>query len=190
MPVLTIFAGPNGSGKSSVIGRVDFVGRDHLLEADAIAGRTHAVPPRLAAITAGREVLRRTQEYLKSGQDFAIETTLSGNWTTGAIKQALARHFFVRLVYICLDNPEQCIRRVQERVAQGGHNVLNDDVRRRYSRSLSNLKQFVNVANETLLYDNSGPEPRLILEIRSGHVVRKSSDLPCWARNLLERTRQ
>ena len=84
MPVLTIFAGPNGSGKSSIIGR------DHLLEADAIAGRTHAVPPRLAAITAGREVLRRTQEYLKSGQDFAIETTLSGNWTTGAIKQALA----------------------------------------------------------------------------------------------------
>ena len=127
-------------------------------------------PPRLAAITAGREVLRRTQEYLKSGQDFAIETTLSGNWTTGAIKQALARHFFVRLVYICLDNPEQCIRRVQERVAQGGHNVPNDDVRRRYSRSLSNLKQFVNVANETLLYGNSGPEPRLILEIRSGHV--------------------
>ena len=75
-------------------------------------------------------------------------------------------------------------------VAQGGHNVPNDDVRRRYSRSLSNLKQFVNVANETLLYDNSGPEPRLILEIRSGHVVRKSRDLPRWARNLPEGTRQ
>jgi recombinational DNA repair ATPase RecF len=37
--VLTVFAGPNGSGKSSVIRRVDFAGRDHLLEADAIASQ-------------------------------------------------------------------------------------------------------------------------------------------------------
>jgi hypothetical protein len=83
------------------------------------------------------------QEYLGSGQDFAIETTLSGSWTTRAIKEALARRFFVRLVYICLDNPEQSIQRVHERVAQGGHNVPDDDVRRRYTRSLSNLRQVV-----------------------------------------------
>lgn len=157
MPVLTIVAGPNGSGKSSIIGRVDFIGRDHLLEADAIAGRISPGHGRLATITAGREVLRRTQEYLHSEQDFAIETTLSGYWTTSAIKQALSRRFFVRLVYICLDNPEQCIRRVEERVAQGGHNVPNDDVRRRYSPSLSNLKQFVNIANEALILTTRVP---------------------------------
>lgn len=186
MPVLTIFAGPNGSGKSSVIGRVEFLGRSHLLEADAIAGRIHASDPRLAAIAAGREVLCRTQEYIRAGQDFAIETTLSGSWTTSAVKQARDRHFFVRLVYICLDSPEQCIRRVQERVAQGGHNVPNSDVRRRYSRSLSNLKRFINIADETLVYDNSGPEPKLVLEFRSGSLASQSSDLPHWALHLVE----
>ncbi len=189
MPVLTIFAGPNGSGKSSIIQRVDFAGRDHLLEADAIASRMHVSDPRLAAMTAGREVLRRTKEYLGSGQNFAIETTLSGSWTTSVIKQALARRFFVRLVYICVDNPEQSIQRVHERVAQGGHNVPDDDVRRRYARSLSNLKQVVNIVNETIIYDNSGPEPRLILEIRSGSIVSNASGLPPWARNLLESVR-
>jgi predicted ABC-type ATPase len=108
VPVLTIFAGPNGAGKSSIIRRVDFTGRDdHLLEADATASQIHLSDPRVEAIAAGREVLRRTQEYLGSGQDFAIETTLSGNWTTNAIKEALAQCFFVRLVYICVDNPEQ-----------------------------------------------------------------------------------
>ncbi len=186
MPVLTIFAGPNGSGKSSIIRRVQFAGRDHLLEADAIASRIYASDPRRASISAGREVLRRTQEYLCSDQDFAIETTLSGSWTTSVIRQALARHFFVRLVYVCLDNPEQSIQRVQERVAQGGHNVPNADVRRRYARSLSNLRQVMHVANETLIYDNSGPEPRLIVEIRSGHVVTRARELPPWARNLLK----
>ncbi len=189
MPVLTIFAGPNGSGKSSVIKRVEFLGRNHLLEADAIASRIHTTDPRLAAIAAGREVLRRTQEYIRAGQDFAIETTLSGSWTTSAAKQALARHFFIRLVYICLDSPEQCIRRVQERVAQGGHNVLNNDVRRRYYRSLSNLKQFMKLADETLVYDNSGPEPKLILEFRSGYLASQSSDLPHWARQVAEARR-
>jgi predicted ABC-type ATPase len=100
VPVLTIFAGPNGSGKSSIIRRVNFAGRDHLLEPDAIANRIHLSDPRLAEITAGREVLRQTPEYIGSGQVFAIETTLSGNWTTSAIKEALARRFFVRLVSV------------------------------------------------------------------------------------------
>jgi predicted ABC-type ATPase len=181
--VLTIFAGPNGSGKTSVIRRVDFAGRDHLLEADAIASEIQVSDPRRAMISAGREVLRRTQKYLGSGQNFAIETTLSGNWTTGVIKQALARRFFVRLVYICVDNPEQSIQRVHERVAQGGHDVPDGDVRRRYARSLSNLKQVVNIVNETIIYDNSGPEPKLILEIRIGCIVWSAAELPSWARH-------
>ncbi len=82
MPVLTIFAGPNGSGKSSIIRRVDFAGRGNLLEADAIAARIHSGDPGKAAIAAGREVLLRTRGYLDSRQDFAVETTLSGAWTT------------------------------------------------------------------------------------------------------------
>lgn len=189
MPVLTIFAGPNGSGKSSIIRRVDFTGRDNLLEADAIASRIHPGAAQLAALMAGREVLNRTQQYVSSGRDFAIETTLSGSWTTRIIQEALARHFFVRLVYICLDTPEQGIQRVHERVAQGGHSVPDQDVRRRYWRSLSNLKHVVSMVNEVIIYDNSGPEPRLILEIRSGNVVNKASQLPIWARKLVEDVR-
>ncbi len=86
---------------------MDFAGRGNLLEADAIAARIHSGDPRKAAIAAGREVLLRTRGYLNSRQDFAVETTLSGAWTIKAIRQATAQGFFVRLVYICLDNPEQ-----------------------------------------------------------------------------------
>lgn len=186
MPVLTIFAGPNGSGKSSIIQSVAFVGRDNLLEADAIAKRIHATLPESAVIAAGREVLRRTQEYLDSGENFAIETTFSGKWTLGAVREARVNRFFVRLIYICLEGPEQCIRRVRERVAQGGHDVPNDDVRRRYFRSLANVKQLVTIVDEAFVYDNSGPEPKLIFELRTGRLWSKSSYLPDWARGLLE----
>lgn len=138
MPVLTVFAGPNGSGKSSLIRQVEFEGRQNLLEPDAIARRMRPESPRQAGITAGREVLRRTAEYVRTEQSFAIETTLSGSWTNSAIGAALERSFFTRLFYICLDNPERSIQRVRERVAQGGHDVPDADVRRRYARSLAN----------------------------------------------------
>jgi len=137
----------------------------------------------------GREVLRRAQEFLDSGEDFAIETTLSGNWTRRVITEALARHLFVRVLYICLDSPERCIQRVNERVAQGGHHVPAADVRRRYFRSLGNLRQVLRIVDEAVIYDNSGLEPRLIVEIRSGIVVNKAEDLPIWASQLLEAVR-
>jgi predicted ABC-type ATPase len=78
VPVLTIFAGPNGSGKSSVIKRFEFEGRHNLLDTDAIAKRMNPDNPVLSAIAAGREVIRRTHEYIEMGQSFAIETTLAG----------------------------------------------------------------------------------------------------------------
>lgn len=156
MPVLTIFAGPNGSGKSSIIGGVEFVKSENLLETDAIARQIDAMNPRRVAITAGREVLRRTRQYIDSGQHFAIETTLAGNWTLNAIKIALAQGFFVRVVYIYVENPERCIQRVHERVAQGGHDVPDEDVRRRYARSLSNLKLILHIVNQTIIFDKLG----------------------------------
>ena len=76
-----------------------------------------------------------------------------------------------------------------ERVAQGGHYVPATDVRRRYFRSLDNLRQVLETVDEVIIYDNSGLEPRLILEIRSGVVVSKADDLPSWARQFLEAVR-
>jgi predicted ABC-type ATPase len=141
--------------------------------------------PARAAIAAGREVLRRTQQYLRSGENFAIETTLSGTWINRAVDQAITSGFFVRLVYVCLSTPERNVQRVRERVAQGGHSVPDEDVRRRYARSLSNAREVLKVVNEAIFYDNSGPKPKLIFEIRSGHLVHKASELPEWSRSFL-----
>ena len=77
MPALTIIAGPNGAGKSTLTRSVDFEGRDRLLDPDAIARGMNPLNPSAAAIAAGREVLKRTAEYLNRGVSFAVETTLS-----------------------------------------------------------------------------------------------------------------
>ncbi len=185
MPVLTVFAGPNGSGKSSIHQALDFDGKEHLLETDAIAKRLNMIDPRQAAIAAGRQVLLQANEYLRIGQDFGLETTLAGNWTISVIKAALMRSFFVRLVFVCVDTPELSIQRVRQRVAQGGHDVPEIDIRRRYARSLLKLRRVLGIVDQARIYDNSAAEPRLLLEVRSGGVVAKSADLPYWAENLL-----
>ena len=93
MPTLTVFAGPNGS-----------------VEPDAIALRIKPGFAQEAGISAGREVLQRTAEYVRNAESFAIETTLSGNWTNSAIRAALEQSFLTRLFYICVDSPEWSIR--------------------------------------------------------------------------------
>jgi predicted ABC-type ATPase len=49
--------------------------------------------------------------------------------------------------------------------------MFDQDVRRRYERSLSNLGKALKIADQSVLYDNSGIGPRLVVEMRSGIVV-------------------
>ena len=187
MPVLTVFAGPNGSGKSSLIRRIEFEGRLNLLEPDAIARRMNPDRPQQAGFSAGKEVLGRTTEYIRNAESFAIETTLAGNWTNSVIGAAIARSFVTRLLYICLDNPERSVQRVRERVAQGGHDVPDADVRRRYTRSLANAGRILQLVHQGLVFDNSGAEPRPVFEVRTGRVVSLKDEIPEWAEALLQK---
>src|ERR1700678_3839745 len=94
-----------------------------------------------------------------------------GDGQTQRIGAALERLFFTRLFYICLDNPERSIQRVRERVAQGGHDVPDADVRRRYTRSLKNASHVLQLVHQGLVFDNSGAEPRPVFEMRGGRVL-------------------
>ena len=181
MPILTILAGPNGSGKSTLTSQLNFEGRANLLDPDAIARRMDPADPSRVALAAGRETIRRTREYLKNAQSFGIETTLSGGGYLETMKAARTKGFFIRLVYICVGNPEKNIQRVRQRLAQGGHDVPDEDVRRRYERSLSNLPEALTLANEAWLYDNSGDAPRMVMESRDGIIVWYADDEPAWA---------
>jgi predicted ABC-type ATPase len=80
VPTLTVIAGPNGSGKSTLTRSFEFEGRDRLLDPDEIARGLNPLNPSAAAIAAGRDVLKRTADYLIRGLSFAVETTLSSRF--------------------------------------------------------------------------------------------------------------
>lgn len=138
-----------------------------------------------SALAAGREVLKRTAAHLDSGLSFTVETTLAGNGPITTMRAARERGFDVHLIYVSLDTAERNIRRVRERVAQGGHHVPDEDVVRRYQRSLENLPEAIRLAHAGSIFDNSGPAHRLILRTSEGRITWASDSLPEWIRSLI-----
>src|SRR5262245_2195320 len=84
---------------------------------------------------------------------------------------ARARGYRVKVFYLWLPSSAMAIRRVRERVRKGGHSVPPADIRRRFSRSLSNLvRHYLPLADEWAIFDNSGREPRLVADGTGGHA--------------------
>ena len=181
MPVLTIVAGPNGSGKSTLVRSIEFEGRENFLNPDDIAAQLSPSHPQKAAFAAGRQVLERTQANLQAGISFAVETTLSSKQPLDTIRKAKDCGFYVNVVYVALNEPEKNILRVSERVALGGHDVPDEDVRRRYGRSLANAAEALRLAHEAVVYDNSGLRHEKVLEVRDGVVTWRAAKMPEWA---------
>ena len=162
---IIILAGPNGAGKTTFA-------REYLLKeancpdfinVDLIAAGLSPFDPTRAAIRAGRIMLSEIERRIRKGESFAFETTLSGQGYARLIPRWRNDGYRVRLIFLSLADPQIAIARVAARVAQGGHHVASDVVRRRFNSGLRNFeKTYVNLVDTWWWYDNSGNTPRLI----------------------------
>ncbi len=200
-PVLYVLAGVNGAGKSSVGG--------HLLEraglswfnpdtfARELIARIGCEQAQANAI-AWQEGMRRLDEALEHGRNYAFETTLGGRTVPARIKAAARTHDV--LMWFCgLSSPEQHIARVKARVTMGGHDIPEAKIRERYPAALENLIALMPDLAHLQVYDNSVevargkaiPDPVLVAEMASGELVwpddlASLERTPEWAKPLLE----
>jgi predicted ABC-type ATPase len=89
------------------------------------------------------------------------------------------------VIYIALRDPDLQIERVRLRVAQGGHDIPDADIRRRYFRSLARCPEAIRLADEAIVLDNAGPEPKRMALLREGSVTWRSNSLSPWVADLL-----
>jgi predicted ABC-type ATPase len=182
-PTFYIVAGPNGSGKTTFALNDPALKSIPFINADIEAERLSPGRPAKAALEAGRLTLSNIAREISAGREFALETTLSGSSTLGAMRRALVAGYAIDLSYICLRSPSLNVGRVFMRVAAGGHHVPEEDVLRRYSRSLANLPDAVALSDRARVFDNtSDGEPRPIFERREGTIVLLRQELPTWFR--------
>lgn len=155
---LYIIAGPNGAGKTTAAKTLlpalwqcrEFV------NADEIARGLSPFNPESMSLQAGRLMLQRVNSLLEGEESFSVETTLSTRSYVRLIEKAHDRGFRVSLLFLWLHSPEMARLRVNQRVSEGGHNIADEVIRRRYAAGIRNLFElFIPLADEWAIYDNS-----------------------------------
>jgi len=181
-PYFTVVGGPNGSGKSTLTSaNLDSFADIPILDPDAVARVIAADYHGDSTLEAGRRVLLQLQEFLMHRRSVSVETTLAGKWVFGAMRQAREFNYIIGLVFVGTSSPDINVTRVQRRVELGGHSVPEQDIRRRYVRSLLHLPKALALADQALLFDNSSTDGyRLIGSLRDRQFWW-SDDLPEWA---------
>lgn len=171
-PTCWIIAGPNGAGKTTFALSYlpDVAGCRHFVNADLIAGGLSPLAPESQRIAAGRLFLREITRYEGERMDFGFETTLAGRGYLRLIHRLRDNGWRVELVYLALPDPEMARQRVAERVTHGGHDIPEQDIERRFYRSLRNLFGcYVGAVDRTVCYLNHGEAPEPVF-VRAGRA--------------------
>jgi predicted ABC-type ATPase len=165
---LYIIAGCNGAGKTTasftilpeILNCKEFVNAD-----EEMAKGLSPFQPEKVAFESGRIMLKRINELLESKQDFAFETTLSTKSYKQKVIEAQNKKYKVTLLFFWLEKVELAIERVKIRVLEGGHNIDNELIKRRYYRGIKNLFEiYLPIVDVAIIYDNSFGNPEFIAE--------------------------
>ncbi len=180
-PQMFLVAGVNGSGKSTFTKSIRKRYPDlTVIDPDAIArtltGSFATIDA--ASLAAGKRALLTVQQCIERGESFIVESTLSGAIYLRYLQKAEEQGFQTSLVYVALESADLSAARVQARVAAGGHNIPEADLRRRYPRSFANLKPHLQRCDHGYIYDNSD-RYRHVASFRKGLIVWQD-DIPVW----------
>ncbi|MES2705568.1 MAG: AAA family ATPase [Verrucomicrobiota bacterium] len=178
-PTICIIGGCNGAGKTTLARELlPRMGLMRFLNADEIARGLSPLDPTLTAFKAGRLVIEETRALVKAGSSFALESTLSGkNWVP-LLRLAKSRGYRFVLHYVVIGSAAQAVERVRLRVLIGGHHVPDEDVTRRFTRSMRHfLEDYLPLADEWGVWDNFAPPPRAVAESGSHSPAQVSQIL-------------
>src|SRR3981081_1688402 len=158
-PSIYVIAGVNGAGKSSIAGQAFRQAGADYYDPDEAARRflaaNHSLTEAEANSAAWHEGARLLKRAIDERLDFAFETTLGANTIPRLLRQAANSGLEVYIWYVGLESPELHIARVKSRVARGGHDISEADIRRRYERSRLNLIDLLPFLRGLRMFDNS-----------------------------------
>jgi predicted ABC-type ATPase len=172
-PTIYLIAGCNGAGKTTFAKEfLPSIGVVRFLNADEIARGLSPLKPEAVAFKAGRLLLTELRELIDRQETFALESTVSGRTYVNLFENAKQRGYSIELHFVWIPDVREAIRRVRQRVAEGGHDVPAKDIRRRFARSIQHLlNDYASLANKWFLWDNSTPPAKLLAESATHGMV-------------------
>lgn len=184
-PQLVVLAGPNGAGKSTFYDA--FLSESELLflNADLFAAETG-----VDSFDAARILDETRARMIQDRIGFITETVFSDphGAKLAMLQMAIEAGYEVTLIYIGVSSTDLLARRVDQRIARGGHDVPRDRIASRFERSLRNLKSALSLVTTVKLYDNSDADEsyRHVATFDQGSLTfRSKGRLPAWTRGLV-----
>ena len=171
---LYIIAGCNGAGKTTASFTIlpEVLDCKEFINADEIAKGLSPFQPESVAMQAGRIMLARMDKLLQKGETFAFETTLATKSYKQKIEWAQANGYEVTLLFFWLNTSKLAKKRVAQRVAEGGHNIPDEIIERRYHSDITQLiTTYMDMIEKYYIFDNSEGESVLIAEKYEGEEL-------------------
>ena len=180
MKIYTIIGGVNGVGKSSLTGVLASESNDLgvIIDTDKITASLGG-----DKIKGGKAAIERINNSLAKGINFTQETTLSGSRILKTIKRARELDYFIRLYYVGVNSADESMKRIRNRVEKGGHDIPEQDVKRRYNKRFEDLVNILPYCNEFKFYDNENGFVEKA-EYKNGELITKSKSIPEWIKDL------
>lgn len=190
-PVLIVIAGPNGSGKTSTTRLV--------IKHEWAEQCVYINPDEIAQTKFGDwndpDAVRKSVEYceewreqlLKDHKDFIFETVLSSEGKVDFLRRAKEEGYFIRMFFICTQNPTINAARIAKRVMEGGHDVPIQKIISRYEKAILNAQRVAQFADRVYVYDNSidNENAHLLFRSADGHFAKQYVDsIPEWAETI------
>lgn len=155
-PMVLVIAGPNGSGKSTITEYFQTVGV--YTNADDVVKTTGMTVSDAAVF-----VDKKRYESISKKEDFTFETVLSSRYKLDILAKAKSEGYFIKCVFVLTANPEININRVMMRVSAGGHSVPTEKIKKRYYKSIANIRELISLCDILHVYDNSLKKPIRII---------------------------
>ncbi len=199
-PSIHVLAGVNGAGKSSIGGATVRQHGGVYFNPDEAARALMKANPALTQADANgaawRQGVRLLKRAIEERLDFAFETTLGGTPSQASSRKPPNEESrYTSGMWGC--PARNCTsNRVQARVSQGGHDIPESDIHRRYEHSRLNLIALLPHITTLHVYDNSAeadpaagrtPKPAPVLHMEHGRILGPPdlASTPNWAKPIV-----
>ena len=185
-PVLTVVIGANGAGKTTWARATRSRLPKPFYNADSIADGL-GDPDNATLQQQAREIVDQAiGHHLRDQSSFGFESTYSGRSRPAIVEQAKTLGYATTAFFVGTAHHAINIARVRRRVREGGHDVPDHEIIRRWTAAQENLLETWDYFDRITIIDNSGEAP-VVVTGQGALDTGAAETAPQWIRELLAR---